>query len=149
EESPADVSAISVESEVQRVHSQGDPKSVELKALLEGAISATHSLAAHHNVVVSLDGGASVPISGYSSGVLRQAILLITSQLIVHFSQGGKLVIDCDVQKHACQIIFDLDGDLDSTTTLEAGFGQQRALQTLVETLDGNLKVEAESPRRA
>src|SRR5258707_10269985 len=91
----------------------------------------------------------SVPISGHSSGVLRQAILLITSQLIVHFSHGGKLTIRCAVQPHAAQIAFDLAGELAEGGGLEAGFAQQRSLHTLVETLDGSLTVEAESTQTA
>jgi CheY-like chemotaxis protein len=149
DDSGADASTISVESEVQRAHSQGDSKSVDLKALLEGAISATHSLAVHHGVSISLDSCDSVPISGHSSGVLRQAILLITSQLIVHFSRGGKLTIRCAAQPNAFGISFVLDGDLAQGDGLEAGFAQQRSLHTLVETLEGSLAVEAESGRAA
>src|SRR5258708_29395340 len=52
---------ISVESEVQRVHNQGEHTPTELRALLEGATTATQSLASQHHVSIELNLSSASP----------------------------------------------------------------------------------------
>ncbi len=113
-------------------------------------------------MTIQLANLATVPISSHSSGVLRQAILLIASHSIMHFPEGGKLTVGCRIQPHsassgephAYEITFDLDGNLDhhadnQAHSLELGFARQRSLYTLIETLEATLKVESESAKGA
>jgi len=134
---------ISVESEVQRVHSQGEHTPTALRALLEGAIAATQSLASQHKVTTALNLSSESPIVGVYSGLLRQTVLLIMSQLIVHFSEGGLIVISSEVSERTCRLIFTMQGDLKDQAMLDAALTQQKPLQTLVESLEGRLTGEA------
>ncbi|MBX3080488.1 MAG: response regulator [Anaerolineae bacterium] len=133
---------ISVESEVQRIHSQGENASTELKALLEGAVVATQSLASQHDVSITLNLSSENFIMGVYSGLLRQTVLLILSQLILHFFDGGQIEITPEVSKRTCQIIFALNGKLQNLDALHAALTQQKSLQTLIGTLGGMLNIE-------
>jgi CheY-like chemotaxis protein len=135
---PAESTAdISVQSEVQRVSSQTEPMRIDIKALLEGAITATQPLADQHDIDLELLLDDEIPILGISGSVLRQAVLLLMSQLIVRFVNGGILSLGAENRGRAAQIRFTLDGDSDPA--LEQGLAQNQSLQTLVETVKGTL----------
>jgi CheY-like chemotaxis protein len=128
---------ISVQSEVQRVSNQTEPMRIDLKALLEGAMTATQPLADQHDIDLELLLDDEIPILGISGSVLRQAVLLLTSQLIVRFVDGGILSLTAEVRGRAAEIHFTLDGEVDPT--LEESLAQNQSLQTLVETVKGTL----------
>ncbi len=137
-EAPGD---ISVQSEVQRVTGQTDQLRIDLKAVLEGAITATQSLADQHDVDVELLLRDATIILGISGSVLRQAILLLMSQIIVRISDGGVLRLDAEIRGRVGSILFTLDGEIEPR--LQETLTQNESLQTLIETIKGVLSFAA------
>ncbi len=133
---------ISVESEVQRVHNQAEQSGIDLHALLKGAIIATQSLANQHQVEVTLALSDELPVIGLHSGVLRQTVLLIMSQLIVRIAAGGSLSIDAELIGRMCEIAFQLESIEDDAATLYAALSGYKSLQTLINTIEGALDCE-------
>jgi CheY-like chemotaxis protein len=138
EPAPAD---ISVESEVQRV--QTEQSQIDITALLQGAITATQSLAGQHHVHVTLALEEELPQQGIHGSVLRQAVLLIMSQLIVRFEGGGQLVLNGELMEHQCRISFTLIGETDDAQTLGEGLAQNKSLRALIESMDAELNCES------
>lgn len=135
------VSDISIESEIQRFNNRTELMRVDLKALLSGAISATHSLASQREVELTLDMSHELPIAGLPSSILRQTVLLLMSQLLIRVASGGELRLASDVAERHCRIVFTVEGGLDLAVLQEA-LTQTRSLQTLIETMGAALFTE-------
>jgi CheY-like chemotaxis protein len=136
----ASAADISLESEVQRV--QSEQAQIDITALLEGAINATQSLASQHHVQVTLALKNELPQQGINGSVLRQAVLLIMSQLIVRFDGTGQLTLNGEVAERQCRITFMLNGETDDAPTLSEGLAQNKSLRALIESIDAELNCE-------
>lgn len=135
---------ISVESEVQRVQNQSEQTRIDLYALLKGAIIATQSLANQHQVAVNLELTDELLVMGLHSGVLRQTILLLMSQLIVRLVEGGEMHLNAasDAAARACTITFRLERIGENAAALHETLTQYKSLQTLLSTIEAALDCE-------
>jgi CheY-like chemotaxis protein len=144
-DSSADIPVgISVESELQRV--QNTPSTVDrthsnITALLQGALGATQSLAQRHNTRISLAQSHELLVPGIQSQVLRQAVLLMLSQLIIAIPDG-ELHVTGEIVERVCGISFSVPGQHAESTVhaVMQGIAQNGSLQTLIESLEGRIK---------
>lgn len=143
----ANSATISVESEVQWVHNQAEPTPFQMEDLLRGVLSAAQSLADQHQINLKLAQIDQTSALDADRTVLRQVIIWILSQLIVHSPQGAQLTVTSEVVNDNQQITFLVqDGTIDAHL-LQTALEKQEALSHLIAPLDGQLHYRGVSTR--
>jgi CheY-like chemotaxis protein len=101
---------ISVKSEMQRLSRQSSYATVDVEALLTGAIAANASLAEHREVPIHL--GPLQAVGGFTAhhAVLRQTVIWMLSQIITHVAAGTDVALSTASVENNPGINFEISG---------------------------------------
>lgn len=131
---PIQAATISIQSEIWRVHNQGDSAQLEnLTALLESTIVAMHGLADQHQATIRLHPFEDELGLYIDPTVLRQAIMWIISQLLMAAANPVQIDLYCTRRDSKLCLTFSTTGQ--ANIALE----QQEALHYLTEALGATL----------
>ncbi len=130
--------AISIQSEIARIHNEVDSQPVPVNAFLEKAIGALHSLANRQGVEVFLQNVEGVLSGGIDHALLRQTVIWILSQSLIHTPRHNQVILSYRPQSARCQFIFEIaNASCFSITHLP--LDAQETLQNFLAILDGNV----------
>ncbi len=133
---PVSTTAISVQSEIARIHDQVDAQPVAVKTFLEKAVAALHRLADRQGVEVCLQNTEGVLSGGIDRTLLRQTVILTLSQLLTHAPDHSRIMLSYCPDGARCRFIFEITSSFSVTQMpLEA----QETLQSFLTILEGQV----------
>ncbi|MHB8627709.1 MAG: response regulator [Aggregatilineales bacterium] len=135
---PVSTTAISIQSEIARIHNQVDTQPVAAKAFLEKAVAALHSLADRQGVEVCLQNAEGVLSGGIDHTLLRQTVIWILSQLLIHAPGHNRVMLSYRPEGARCRFIFEIT-DASSFSVTHLPLDAQETLQSFLTILDGNV----------
>lgn len=131
---------VSIRSELQRLNSQEIPEAftIELDTFLTRTLEAVESLREKHNVQITLNISPAVNVISLDLAVLRQALIWLLSQVIIHSDPGTRLTLSIGV--HQNQYRFVVRQPHQENDAVYPILLRQEILQTFVQALDGQLQ---------
>lgn len=139
---------ISVKSEMQRLSRQSSYETVNVEELLTGAITANTSLAEHREVKLHLS-----PVQAFGDftahqAVLRQTVIWMLSQIIVHVAAGTDVVLGTATIAHNPVINFEISGPATDVSMLHERLTNNPTAAEFLATLQGTVTfIEADDHR--
>lgn len=85
--------SISIQSEIQRIHNQARPEQVNARIFLQKALTSIQSLVEQHQAQIGLQVDEYALLPANDIVVLRQAIIWITSRLIIEAPSGSHFTL--------------------------------------------------------
>jgi CheY-like chemotaxis protein len=99
---------VSVHTESQRVYSQADSSRVNLDELFSKAVELTQDMAAARHLHVSLDLPDHITAHNLNYPALRQLVVWLMFQLIIHSASASELSIRCELSRRDLVVHFTL-----------------------------------------
>jgi CheY-like chemotaxis protein len=130
---------ISLASEVKRSHDKAAQTRVDLRLVLESAVSDAQVLGLPRQIHIALSTSPQQIMLDVDRTLLRQTILWITSQLIEHAMPGSHLRLLYEFVYGQGQIIFEFDESAVNVPALHAILSEEPTLATFVRTLEASL----------
>ena len=136
----ASATALSIQSELERVHSQDSSRLVTSEDFLQKALGAIRGLCERYKTEISvkvLDDY--LPVS-LDQTLLRQVVIWIVSELIVQSPQNSRFIIGFDTNEHEAHVTFKCDGltKIDNASFFAAE--RNETLHTLVDALNAHVR---------
>lgn len=102
-------SNISIQSEIRRIRAQSYPEQLSVRVFLQKSLDAIQPLIERFGAQCSLDVPDQAFMQSNDSGILRQAIIWIMSQLIVESLQGSRFTLGFEALGEEVAFIFQRD----------------------------------------
>lgn len=130
---------VSFQSEVQWAHTQSKESRLDIPGLLEGVAAATQKLAEQHHVTVRLQLHESYEstIVGTDRTLIRQALILVLSQLMPYTSPGTTIEVAYQVEYQ--YTTFSISTRIMNGDTLRETLRSRETLHYLLEALHGQI----------
>ncbi len=130
---------ISIQSEIERIHSQIRPESISPHVFLEKALAAIHNLAERYQADIRIQVADQSLILTNDSAVLRQAIIWIVSQLIIHSAPNSRFRVAFAATGERGTFTFSCEQCHPDTSLLQLPAEQQKTLRNLVQALGAEI----------
>jgi len=131
--------AISLQSEIQRVFSKSAPIDSDLNSFLFGISTAIYGLAEQHQAKIEIITTVNDVVVSADFATLRQFVILVVARLLQYVSEPGRLIFEGEIVNNGLQITVGLHGRLLDPQTIPSHLEQQETLQYLLEALDGTV----------
>ncbi len=138
DDSPTQITPISIQSEVQRIHRQVGAEQISAHTFLRKTLASIQSLIEQYSVEISIQVDDHALLPANDSAVLRQAIIWILARLIMNSRPGSRLRLSYHRQSLAGEFVIDyqdLHQRLQPITLL-----QEATLKNLVQALGGSVE---------
>jgi CheY-like chemotaxis protein len=130
--------AISIQSEIQRVHRQARPEQIDARLFLQKALTSIQSLVEQYQVEITLQVDDYPLFSSIDSAVLRQAIIWILSRCIIESTPDSRFTLA--YLNHGVEGEFTITLEQVSKRCNLAELIEQDTLQKLVQAVEGRLE---------
>jgi CheY-like chemotaxis protein len=132
---------ISVKSEIQRLSRQSSYATIDVEALLVGAVAANANLADHHRVTIHLRALQATGDLIVHQAVLRQTIIWMLSQLITHIAEGSSVALTADTLDDTPTINFEISDTGTHFVTLHETWTNSTTVAEFLAILNGKITV--------
>jgi CheY-like chemotaxis protein len=130
---------ISIQTEIQRIHTQTRPEQIEVKAFLQKCLDAIQALTDRHQARFQIPLASQHIVLASDSGILRQTIIWIVSQLIVESMPGSRFTLAFESRSDESEFAFRRDALGQGEQPLKFSPEQQGTLNNLIQALGGRL----------
>jgi CheY-like chemotaxis protein len=130
---------MSIQSEVERVHNQGEPQQVNALNFVQQTLVTIQALVQRHQAQIDLHIPDTVLALNTDRTVLRQAIIWIMSQLITQSPEQSSFSLSLDLSANHYQFIFRRKDSTFDLMPLYFAAEQKETLHTLVSALGGQI----------
>jgi CheY-like chemotaxis protein len=132
---------ISVKSEMQRLSRQSSYATIDVEALLSGAIAANANLAEQRQVTIHLHPPQVLGDFIAPEAVLRQTVIWILSQIITHVAAGSVIALSAGSAEHNPAINFEISGPAIDILVLHETLTDNPTVAEFLATLKGTTTI--------
>ncbi len=134
--------AISIQSEIQRIHNVTRLEQVDVWTFLHKTLTAIHSLSEHYHATIRLQVDGQRLRLVNDSAVLRQAIIWLLSQLIIQSDPSSQFTLAFVAHDEEGQFTFTREKSAQQVHLSRPFLEQQETLHNLVEALESKIEEE-------
>ena len=135
--------AISIQSEIARLHNEVDSQPVQVSAFLEKVVQALHGLATRREVEISLHKINGALSNSLDHSLLRQTILWILSQVVMQTPRHTQVILSYRSEGDRCQFTIEIADASAGFSIARLALDAQETLQNFLGVLDGQISEES------